>query len=119
LSQKIYLDDCAYDKELVRQLEQAGHQVTTPAQAGNSGRADEVHFRYAADHGLLLLTKNPDDFLELHTKDSKHAGILVIYQDNDPDRDMSEADIVRAIANLVTADISLPGTVQVLNAWRY
>src|SRR5262249_18394119 len=114
-----YLDDCAYDKELVRWLEQAGHQVVTPAQAGITGRADDVHFRYAADHGLVLLTKNPDDFLELHDQDSKHAGILVIYQDNDSERDMNHADILKAITNLEQAAVSLPGTVQVLNAWRY
>jgi hypothetical protein len=119
LSQKIYLDDCAYDKDLVRQLNQAGHQVVTPAQAKTTGQADDVHFRYAADHGLVLLTKNADDFLELHDKDSKHAGILVVYQDNDPERDMNQADIVRAIANLVTAGVTFPSAVHVLNAWRY
>jgi hypothetical protein len=119
LSQKIYLDDCAHDKGLVRQLEQAGHQVVTPTQASTTGRADDVHFRYAIEHGLVLLTKNPDDFLELHDKDSSHPGILVVYQDNDPNRDMNHTDIVRAIANLVNAGVALPGTVQVLNAWRY
>jgi len=119
LSQKIYLDDCAYDKDLVRLLEQAGHTVVTPVQAGNTGQPDEVHFRHAADNGLLLLTKNPDDFVELHDRDSEHAGILLIYQDNDPDRDMTNAEIVRAIANLVTAGCKLRGTVHVLNAWRY
>jgi hypothetical protein len=56
LSQKVYLDDCAYDKELVRSLEQAGHQVVTPAQARITGRTDDVHFRYAGAHGLVLLT---------------------------------------------------------------
>jgi hypothetical protein len=119
LSLKIYLDDCAYDKELVRLLEEAGHEIATPAQAGITGRADDIHFRHAADHGLLLLTKNPDDFLELHDCDPKHAGILVIYQDNNPDRDMNNADIVRSIGNLLSAGISLAGTVQVLNGWRY
>jgi hypothetical protein len=98
LSQKIYLDDCAYDKELLRWLEQDGHQVVTPAQAGIIGRADDGHFHYAAGNGLLLLTKNADDFLELHDKDTKHAGILVVYQDNDPDRDMSHADVVRGLS---------------------
>jgi hypothetical protein len=92
LSQRIYLDDCAYDKELVRVLEQAGHQVVTPAQAGNTGQPDQVHFRYAAEHALRLLTRNPDDFAELHDVDANHAGILLINQDNDRDRDMTNAE---------------------------
>jgi hypothetical protein len=117
LSQKIYLDDCAYDKELVQRLEAAGHQVVTPAQAGITGQPDEVHFRHAAEHGLVSLTKNPDDFLELHGKNASHAGLLVIYQDNDPDRDMNNAEIVRAIGNLEAAGATFSG--MVLNAWRY
>jgi predicted nuclease of predicted toxin-antitoxin system len=119
LSLRIYLDDCAYDKELVRCLEQAGHQVVTPAQAGLTGRADDMHFRYAIDHQLVLLTKNPDDFLELHQETPDHSGILVIYQDNDPERDMSAADIGKAITNLMKVDITIGAAVHVLNAWRY
>jgi predicted nuclease of predicted toxin-antitoxin system len=119
LSQKIYLDDCAYAKELVRLLEAASHQVTTPRQAGTTGLKDEAHFRYAAANGLILLTKNPDDFLELHRADSTHSGILLVYQDNDPGRDMSHAEIVRAIANLEQAGVGFVGCCHVLNAWRY
>ena len=100
-------------------LEAAGHQVTTPKQAGTTGMDDEVHFRFAKEHGLMVLTKNPDDFLELHHKDSQHAGILLVYQDNDPERDMSQADIVRAIANLEQAGVSFAASCHVLNAWRY
>jgi hypothetical protein len=103
----------------VRRLEQAGHQVVTPTQAGTTGQPDEIHFRFAAEHSLVLLTKNPDDFVDLHDKVPAHSGLLVIYQDNNPDRDMNRAEIVAAITNLENANISLPGTVQVLNAWRY
>jgi predicted nuclease of predicted toxin-antitoxin system len=119
LSQKIYLDDCADAKELVRLLEAAGYQVTTPKQAGMTGRKDEAHFRYAADNGLILLTKNPDDFLELHQTNPQHAGIFLVYQDNDPDRDMTHAEIVRSIANLEQAGIAFAAACHVLNAWRY
>ena len=83
------------------------------------GKADEVHFQFAASHGSVLLTKNPDDFTQLHELSPEHAGILVIYQDNDPSRDMSYADIVRAIGNLETAGTTLAKSLQVLNVWRY
>jgi predicted nuclease of predicted toxin-antitoxin system len=119
LSQRIYLDDCAYAKELVRLLEAAGHQVTTPKQAGTSGKTDDVHFRYAAENNMMLLTKNPDDFFELHERNSLHSGILLLYQDNDPDRDMTHADVARAIANLEQAGTTFEGFCHVLNAWRY
>lgn len=119
MSQKIYLDDCAYARELVRLLEAANHEVTTPQQAGTTGREDEVHFRYAVENSLILITKNPDDFLELHEKNSQHAGILLVYQDNDPDRDMCHAEVVKAIANMEEAGVVFAGACHVLNAWRY
>ena len=110
-----------YAKELVRVLEAAGHQPWsfTPRVAEITGREDEVHFRYAAENGLILLTKNSDDFLELHQKNSQHSGILLVYQDNDPSRDMSHAEIAQAIANLEQAGVAFVGTCHVLNARRY
>jgi predicted nuclease of predicted toxin-antitoxin system len=119
LSLKIYLDDRAYAKELAALLRTAGHEVVTPSEAGTSKKADPIHFAYAASHGLVLLTRDPHDFEQLHQADQAHAGILAIYQDNDPERDMSYGDIVRALGNLEQAGVELRGTFQSLNAWRY
>jgi predicted nuclease of predicted toxin-antitoxin system len=103
LSLNIYLDECAYAKQLVTLLQAAGQQVVTPADAETSGMDDEVHFRFAAEHGLVLITRDADDFAEIHKECQEHAGILAIHQDNNPDRDMSYADIVRAVGNLENA----------------
>jgi hypothetical protein len=102
----------------VKKLEAAGHQVT-PVQAGIRKAADLVHFKHAQTNGLVLLTKNPKDFLALHAMDQNHSGILLIYQDNDPGRDMTSADIVRAIKNLEDAGVAFQGACHSLNAWRY
>jgi predicted nuclease of predicted toxin-antitoxin system len=119
LSQKTYLDDRAYAHRLAALLRRAGHEVRVPTEVGTSGKADPVHFQYAATEGFVLLTKNPDDFEALHRANAQHAGILAVYQDNDPKRDMSYAEIVRAIANLENAGIELQGTFHILNQWRY
>lgn len=119
LSLKIYLDDCAYTKKLVMFLRSAGHHVVTPADAGTSKVEDVVHFQFAVSQDLVLLTKNPKDFDDLHNANPRHPGILVIYQDNDPDRDMTLGDIVRSIANLETAGVPIPGNYHILNSWRY
>jgi Domain of unknown function (DUF5615) len=76
LSLNLYLDDCAYAKTLVQLLRAAGHRVVTPTDAGTSGKADEEHLQYAASQGLILITKNPDDFAQLHEASSDHAGRL-------------------------------------------
>jgi hypothetical protein len=62
LSLQIYLDDCAYDKALVRLLRQVGWEVVTSFDAGLNGQPDEVHLSYATSQGLILLAKNPRDF---------------------------------------------------------
>ena len=93
--------------------------MITPVDAGIAGEDDPIHFQRAAQEGWVLLTKNPRDFEELHKADANHAGILAIYQDNDPTRDMNHAEIVRAIANLEGAGLSFRGNFWVLNAWRW
>jgi hypothetical protein len=86
------------------------------------GEDDHVHFGFAAAHRLTLITKNPADFKALHDLNPRHFGILAIYQDNDPSRDMSAAEIVRAIANLEQAAQSggdpIQGMFHNLNLWR-
>ena len=118
MSLGIYLDDCAYDKTLVRLLRQGGYEVVTPFDAGIAGQPDTVHFAYATHRGLILLTKNPRDFEELHTRYPEHPGIFAVYQDNDPTKDMSIVDIVQAIHNLIAANVPLAGQFTPLNAWR-
>ncbi|MCI0376755.1 MAG: DUF5615 family PIN-like protein [Gemmataceae bacterium] len=119
LSLRIYLDDCAYARTLVEMLRGAGHEVQTPIEAGITGMDDAVHFSHAMRNSQVLLTKNPNDFEILHQAQSQHAGIIAIYQDNDPSRDMNYAEIVQAIRNLENAGIDIGNTFHVLNAWRY
>ncbi|MBN1874034.1 MAG: hypothetical protein JXA33_07375 [Anaerolineae bacterium] len=43
-----------------------------------------------------------------------HKGILIVYRDADMTKNMSYADIVRAIGNLATADMPITGHIYVL-----
>jgi hypothetical protein len=87
------------------------------------GEDHQVHFGFAAAHGLAIITKNPGDFRALHELDQRHSGILGVYQDNDPSRDMSHAEIVRAINNLEAAaqqgGAPIQGEFHTLNDWPY
>ncbi|CAN5736734.1 hypothetical protein BH10CHL1_BH10CHL1_14210 [soil metagenome] len=117
----IYLDDCAFSYRLRKLLLEAGHQVQVPADVDPSltGATDEVHFAHARITRQAILTYNPADFLELHQQDQDHSGILAVYQDNDPAKDMAYADIVRAIANLEQTGIAIPGSFWSLNAFQW
>jgi hypothetical protein len=93
--------------------------VFGPVDAHLLGADDEEHLAYARQHGLVLLTKNPRDFRDVHDQDSEHPGILLVYQDNDVTRDMQPSDIAQAILNLLAAGVPIAGEIHVLNHWRY
>jgi Domain of unknown function (DUF5615) len=125
MSLRLYLDDCSNSNLLADLLKKAGHEVVRPTdeRIGLEGEDDAVHFRFAAARSLAIVTKNPADFRYLHDSDPRHSGILGIYQDNDPTRDMSNADIVNAIHNLEDAaqktGLTIEGHFHALNDWRY
>jgi hypothetical protein len=119
---EIYLDDCADDDDLIAYLSSAGHTVYTPRSEGTLGAQDRRHLEYAAGHGLTLLTRNPDDFRELHdawqAQGRLHSGILLIYQDNVKGKDMTLPDVVRALRNLIASSLPIANEIHVLNHWQ-
>ena len=118
----LYLDDNTEKASLVSILRRAGHQVTLPADIGMSGAPEPRHLGACGSGDLVLLTRDYDDFLDLHdlVQDThgRHAGILVIRSDNDASRDMKDRDFVRAIANLEAANAPIANEFNVLNHWR-
>jgi Domain of unknown function (DUF5615) len=118
----LYLDDDSSKSALVARLKKEGHQVVVPADASLSGAADPRHLLYAVEHDLVLLTRNHDDFQDLHllvqATRGLHRGILVIRSDNDPTRDMKDFEIVRAIRNLEQSGAPKANEFHILNQWR-
>lgn len=119
MSLRIYLDDCAYSKPLLHLLRSVGHDVLTPVEAGTTGFPDAAHLQRAVADARVILTMDADDFAELHQSDPNHSGIFAVCQDNDPTKDMSFAEIARAIANIEKAAVPIAGEYWILNAWRY
>ena len=118
----LYLDDDTAERRLVALLTNAGHVVVVPAGVHLSGASDARHFIHAMQQSLVLVTRNHDDFLDLHevvrTGHGTHPGILIIRFDNDPTRDMTPRHIVTAIAHLESAGVPRENQVYILNHWR-
>jgi predicted nuclease of predicted toxin-antitoxin system len=118
----LYLDDNSAKASLVNLLRRAGHQIALPTALGLSGSSDPRHLASCAAQGQVLLTRDHDDFLDLHdlvqATHGRHAGILIVRADNDPARDMKDRDIVRALANLVAAQIPIENEFHILSHWR-
>ena len=118
----LYLDDDTADRRLVVLLSNAGHVVVVPADVELSGAPDAQHFIHAIRQSLVLVTRNHDDFLDLHevvqTAHGTHPGILIIRFDNDPTRDMTPRHIVTALSRLESVAVPLENYVYILNHWR-
>jgi predicted nuclease of predicted toxin-antitoxin system len=118
----LYLDDNMIKGALVARLRRAGHTVVVPADVGLSGAWDPSHLLQAVQQNLALVTRNHDDFKELHllvqATRGQHTGMLVVRDDNDPRRDMKDGDISRAIANLEAAGAPIINEFHILNHWR-
>ena len=119
MSLRLYLDDDIVARQLIRLLKDARHDVVIPADRGLAGAHDPIHFAHAVQDGRVLLTFNARDFAPLHAITPGHPGVIVVRKDNDPSRDMTPGDIVRAIANVEAAGVPIAGEFIVLNAWRY
>ena len=72
--------------------------------------------------GLVVLTKDTSDFLELHeliqAATGRHPGIILAHYDNDASRDMKTRDIVRALSNLERSGFQTADQLVILNQWR-
>jgi predicted nuclease of predicted toxin-antitoxin system len=119
---RLYLDDNLAGHVLVGLLKRAGHTAVRPADAGLSSASDPRHFLYAAKNDLALLTGNHRDFGDLHDlvvgTGGAHGGVILIYFDNDPTKDMKPADIVRALGKVESSGIVVSDQLIVLNHWR-
>lgn len=118
----LYLDDNSVKASLVNLLRRSGHQVTVPTDLGRVGASDPRHRAACASHWLVILTRDHDDYLDLHdliqATHGPHAGILVVRSDNDSSRDMLDRDVVRALARLEATGVPIANDFHILNHWR-
>ena len=116
---RLLVDEDTQAKTLVRLLRDAGHDVVTVEAAGLVSVADAGVLNHAIRECRVVLTRNGGDFLALSRVVGAQSGILAIYQDADPSKNMSYTDIVRAIRNLEESAMSVEREFVVLNAWRW
>jgi predicted nuclease of predicted toxin-antitoxin system len=119
LSLALLLDEDSQAKYLVSLLRAAEHDVLTINEIKLTGTSDDEVLKCARQQRRILLTRNCSDFYELHQTTTEHFGILAVYQDADPTKNMSYQAIVNAIANLEFSGLELTGRFIALNQWNY
>ena len=115
----LYLDDDFAEALLVTLLRQAGHDVQIPADVGLVGEYDSVHLTHAIREDRALLSRNHDDFENLHDLimqvQGHYPGLLIVRRDNDLARDLKPSGIVRALRKLLTASVPICDQFHILN----
>jgi Domain of unknown function (DUF5615) len=81
---RLYVDEDAMARALVRGLRARGVDVTTVLDAGMLEQDDKAQLEYATEHGCVLYTFNVGHFCQLHTQSmaqgGSHAGIIVVFR---------------------------------------
>jgi hypothetical protein len=81
---RLYLDEDAMDKHLIRALRARGVDVEAANEVGMVEREDEEHLEYATAQGRVLHSFNIGHFCRLHSeflaRQKPHAGIVVCRQ---------------------------------------
>lgn len=96
-------------------LRKAGHHV----EISEKGVLDPAVWEHAQEAELVVVTGNPDDFILRADRMPDHHGLLAVYGERDPLKQMRAADIAAAIEHVreVYGD-TLRGARLSLNEWR-
>lgn len=81
---RLYLDEDATVRALIRTLAARGLDVSSAVDAGRTGLSDEEQLEHAANDGRVLYSFNVGDYYRLHTEwieaGRSHTGIILVPQ---------------------------------------
>lgn len=81
---RLYIDEDAMSRALVRGLRAQGINVSTPLHEDRIGQADDEQLEFATRMNRVFYTFNVGDFCRLHrdylAERKTHAGIIVVYR---------------------------------------
>jgi Domain of unknown function (DUF5615) len=119
---RLYFDEDSIEHLLIRLLRNDGHDVELPTDSKLLGHPDAVQLTYAVQNSRVLVSRNHDDFADLHVlidaTGGTHPGILIVCRENNPRRDMTSHGIVRALKYLLASGTQVRNQLIVLNQWR-
>jgi predicted nuclease of predicted toxin-antitoxin system len=119
---KFLLDENMSDRRLAARLQAQGHYPNLATDVGLRSASDARVFGWAIDQALPVLTRDSDDFDELHdlimSAAGHHPGVLVVRFDDDPRHNLTDRGIASAISKLEVSGVTIADRVHVLNQWR-
>ncbi|MGB6450233.1 MAG: DUF5615 family PIN-like protein [Steroidobacteraceae bacterium] len=112
------MDEDSHARAQLDVLRGDGHDVVASGELDKNGTPDPEVFDLAQSLARVLLTHNAEDFCDLHRERPDHRGIMAVYRDADPRKNMNRARIAAAIRRLETSGVTIAREFHVLNHWR-
>ena len=81
-------------------------------------KKDKDHLKEAILRQATFFTSDRD-FEKLHHKIKTHYGIIMLYKNNNPKKDMSLKEIVKALKNLERLNFPLQNSLHKLNDFNF
>ncbi len=118
---RFLLDENMRDPRLASRLRAQGHDPVLASDVGLLSAADPRVLIWAIAQAVPVLTRDSEDFEDLHdllmAAGGHHPGMLVVRFDNDPRHNMTDRGIATAITKLESSGVPIPDHIHVLNQW--
>jgi predicted nuclease of predicted toxin-antitoxin system len=119
---RFLLDENMSDRRRASRLKAQGHDPILAIDVGLLSVSDPRVLIWAITQALPVLTRDSEDFTDLHdllmAAGGHHPGILVVRFDSDPRHNLTDRGITSAIHKLESSGIPIPDRIHVLNQWR-
>ena len=119
---RLLIDENMSDPRLASRLRAQGHDPILAGDVGLLSTADPRVLIWAIAQAVPVLTRDVEDFTDLHdlimAAGGHHSGVLVVRFDNDPRHNMTHRGIVSALDKLESSGVPISDWIHVLNHWR-
>jgi predicted nuclease of predicted toxin-antitoxin system len=119
---RFLIDENLSSPRLASRLRAQGHDPVLASDVGLVSVTDARVLIFSIAQALPVLTRDSEDFEDLHdlvvTAAGHHAGILIVRFDNDPRHNLTDRGVATAISKLEASGVPVRDRIHVLNQWR-
>lgn len=119
---RFLVDENTSDRLLASRLRAMAHDPVLAVDVGLTSSTDPRVLIWAITQGVPVLTRDSDDFTDLHdliiTAGGRHSGVLLVRFDGNPRNNLTDRGIGIAISKLEASGVPVADRIHILNQWR-
>ncbi len=119
---RFLVDENLSSPRLASRLRAQGHDPVLASDVGLLSVTDARVLIFAIAQALPVLTRDSEDFEDLHdlvmAAVGHHPGILIVRFDNNPRHNLTDRGIATALSKLESSGVPIRDRIHVVNHWR-